>query len=1031
MPIRFLNNVDLPVTSSLLKTDSNGLVVAAVAGTDYLTSITSAMVTTALGYTPVPTTRTLTINGTAFDLSANRTWTITTITGNAGSATVLQTARNINGTSFNGSADITTANWGTARTITIGNTGKSVNGSANVSWTLAEIGAYAATNPSGFITSSGSITGTAGALLREDNRVISPSELTAGWLKFGFTSWSNNNTSPWADFLHMRSYTDSSGGNDNLVMFLKSGIGMRIYQQTWGSTTAYSTFKDVAFTDSSITGNAATATVLATARTLTIGNTGKSFNGSADVSWTLAEIGAQAALTNPVTGTGTTNYLPKFTGATTIGNSQVFDNGTNVGIGTTSPDVYPFGGKLNVSGNISINGSKIGFGVTDAFSLNGIDTAHYGISSNFNLVQLSGYGGLVFATEGAERMRISGQFGNVGIANTSPIAGLDVQNSNGTFRQKNFTTMVTNNLGANGTQARRFEIARLSIDYNDWNALGTLEVELHERYYSRGLKKRYSIYYGYVSASGCNLVEMSGSGDNQFQVTLGPEVVISGDIRYIPVYVDVRYYAQVNAVLRTTRYLTNTNPPEQSNIWVNSNPAAVDISDFTADSTVYAGNIIGANTTFPTGNVGIGTTSPAYKLSVNGDASFGSYIYIASEGSGGVIGDISTGNYLRFLVSNGEKMRITSAGNVGIGTTSPAQRLDVSGTIRMSGTSTAANLGGIAASWAGSTIYPTLYGESADRWVMHINPHISYVQTGVNGFTGSTQGATIRFASNPSASNYWDAGVGVNSIGTDAFSIGRAGSAFFNINNAGRVGIGTTAPATQLQVSSATNAVDVFRIGNTAGDSGSVQGVTHLAINQFGAGTFPSTRITAYQDGVSGWPGGMYFSTRSLNTDSAPVERMRITSGGSVGIGTTGPLSLLHVAGDARITSGSLGVGVAPNATDGRIDASNDIVAFSTSDKRLKENVTPIENALEKVKTLTGVEFDWKEETAHVHGYHGHDVGIIAQDVQAVLPEAVRTNDSGYLSVRYEKMIALLIEAMKEQQNQIDELKAKLDGLTK
>jgi hypothetical protein len=139
--------------------------------------------------------------------------------------------------------------------------------------------------------------------------------------------------------------------------------------------------------------------------------------------------------------------------------------------------------------------------------------------------------------------------GNVGISTTSPGAGLDVQNSNGTFRQKNFTTMVTNNLAANGTQARRFEIARLSIDYNDWNALGTLEVELHERYYSRGLKKRYSIYYGYVSASGCNLVEMSGSGDNQFQVTLGPEVVISGDIRYIPVYVEVRYYSQVNAVL--------------------------------------------------------------------------------------------------------------------------------------------------------------------------------------------------------------------------------------------------------------------------------------------------------------------------------------------------------------------------------------------------------------------------------------------------------------------------------------------------
>jgi len=72
------------------------------------------------------------------------------ISGNAGTATILQTARNINGTSFNGSAAITTATWGTARTITIGSTGKSVDGSAAVSWSLAEIGA-AATNQTMFI----------------------------------------------------------------------------------------------------------------------------------------------------------------------------------------------------------------------------------------------------------------------------------------------------------------------------------------------------------------------------------------------------------------------------------------------------------------------------------------------------------------------------------------------------------------------------------------------------------------------------------------------------------------------------------------------------------------------------------------------------------------------------------------------------------------------------------------------------------------------------------------------------------------
>jgi hypothetical protein len=127
----------------------------------------------------------------------------------------------------------------------------------------------------------------------------------------------------------------------------------------------------------------------------------------------------------------------------------------------------------------------------------------------------------------------------------------------------------------------------------------------------------------------------------------------------------------------------------------------------------------------------------------------------------------------------------------------------------------------------------------------------------------------------------------------------------------------------------------------------------------------------------------------------------------------------------------ALGVNVTPSSTAGRIDASNDIVAYSSSDERLKYNITPIENAIDKVKSLIGVEFDWKPEYKHAHGYEGHDTGIIAQQVQEVIPSAVRTNDTGFLAVRYEKLIGLLVEGMKEQQAQIEELKAKLDGLTK
>ena len=209
--------------------------------------------------------------------------------------------------------------------------------------------------------------------------------------------------------------------------------------------------------------------------------------------------------------------------------------------------------------------------------------------------------------------------GNVGIATASPVANLDNQGSAGTYRQRGVTTMVTNTLGASGTQSKRYEIARLTIDYNDWNYVGVLEVELYERYYNAGLKKKYSIYYGYVSNSGCNLIEMSGYGTNAFQVTIGAEVVISGDIRYIPVYVDINYYSFVTAILKTNRELTTSNPPGAGGIWLNNNPTGTDIASFTPDSLVYVGNIIGGNSTFSSGNLLVGTTTDAgYKLDVNG-----------------------------------------------------------------------------------------------------------------------------------------------------------------------------------------------------------------------------------------------------------------------------------------------------------------------------------------------------------------------------------------------------------------------------
>lgn len=164
---------------------------------------------------------------------------------------------------------------------------------------------------------------------------------------------------------------------------------------------------------------------------------------------------------------------------------------------------------------------------------------------------------------------------------------------------------------------------------------------------------------------------------------------------------------------------------------------------------------------------------------------------------------------------------------------------------------------------------------------------------------------------------------------------------------------------------------------------------------------------------------------RIHNTSGTSVSAMFTNSSNQLVI-AAGALDQINLNKKVLVNGVALGVNVAPSATAGRIDASNDIVAYSSSDERLKENIAPIENALDKVKSLTGVEFDWKPEYKHAHGYEGHDTGIIAQQVQAVMPSAVRTNDTGFLAVRYEKLIGLLIEANKELAARVEELEKKL-----
>lgn len=123
--------------------------------------------------------------------------------------------------------------------------------------------------------------------------------------------------------------------------------------------------------------------------------------------------------------------------------------------------------------------------------------------------------------------------------------------------------------------------------------------------------------------------------------------------------------------------------------------------------------------------------------------------------------------------------------------------------------------------------------------------------------------------------------------------------------------------------------------------------------------------------------------------------------------GTTNITGSLTVEGITKIVGNVL--------VEGVVRAQN---FLTESDRNLKENIIPIENSLEKVSKLNGVNYQWKNNSTV-------DVGVIAQEVQEVLPEAVYKLDNDFLSVSYVKLIPLLIESIKELKLQIEELKAK------
>jgi hypothetical protein len=407
-------------------------------------------------------------------------------------------------------------------------------------------------------------------------------------------------------------------------------------------------------------------------------------------------------------------------------------------------------------------------------------------------------------------------------------------------------------------------------------------------------------------------------------------------------------------------------------------------------NTLNAPLLFGTNNTermriINTGNIGIGTTTPLSLLDVNGVGAFD--LGLVNAPSFSFRGDLNTGMWssgvdtVNFSTAGNERMRISSTGNIGIGTTVPSRPLDVRAarasrlTVLRLGTSNASSATNdeVSAdfSWYGaSDLYmgrisgyiqnnttndSGLKFYTAPAGVISANPTMTLDSAGnvsigttlplalfdVNGVGAHALGAVAT----PSFAFRTDLNTGMWSSGSDTLNFSTAGTERFRVTSTGNIGIGTTAAgqlftigANTFQVNSSGNIVKINNI-TYSWPSAQAGGANYVLSNN-GSGTLSwlnASTINAFVQSGNSFGATAVFGTNdgydlTLRTNSA--ERMRILSSGNVGIGTTNPLALLDVNGVAATALGAVATPSFAFRTDlntGMWSSGSDTLNFSTT----------------------------------------------------------------------------------------------------